>query len=191
MSVYPVSAKLVAPRELFHGIYLPRDQTSKAHHFIYFHEALDNACWFSLNHFVPLCFRATPIKANMPNDKPPQVKRKTEDETSSGKKKTKLESFWGQTKKKEPHKEKTAEKLTKESFFSKFAGFKKKTEEKEVTNMMKEEKEVAMLSEKKGATKKIEEEQVTKKTEEEDVMEEKKKSIREQNSPKTFLKQLD
>ena len=26
VSVYPISAKLVAPRELFHGIYLPRDQ---------------------------------------------------------------------------------------------------------------------------------------------------------------------
>ena len=133
VSVYPVSAKLVAPRELFHGIYLPRDQKD-----------------------------ATNVKSTS------LYLLWTSDEA--------LESFWGQTKKKkEPDEEKTAEKLAKESFFSKFAGFKKKTEEKEVTNTMKEEKEVAMLSEKKGATKKIEEEQVTKKTEEEDVMEEKKK----------------
>ena len=102
MSVYPVSAKLVAPRELFHGIYLPRDQkdaTNVKSTSLYLlwtsDEALDNASWLSPNHFVPLCFRATPIKANMPNDKPPQVKRKTEDENSSGKKKTKLENFWG------------------------------------------------------------------------------------------------
>ena len=117
VSVYPVSAKLVAPRELFHGIYLPRDQkdaTNVKSTSLYLlwtsDEALDNASWFSPNHFVPFCFRATPIKANMPNDKPPQVKRKTEDENSSGKKKTKLESFWGQTKKKKSRTKKKQQK---------------------------------------------------------------------------------
>ena len=76
--------------------------------------------------------------------------------------------------------------MAKQSLFSQFAGFKKKTEEKEVTNTTEEENEVAMLSEK-SATKKTEEEQVTKKTEEEDVMEEKTKSIRKQKSTKDIL----
>ena len=132
VSVYPGAATLVAPHDIFDGMYLPNEQdgAQKAKvtslYLLWMRDlALDNVSGFTHNHFVPLCFKAS-------KDQGLQKKRKNvEKSLGTVKKKFKLENYWGQGKNdNEEKKAKATEKSTKESFFSKFKGLNTKIEEK-------------------------------------------------------------
>ena len=84
----------MSPRELFHGLYLPRHQDddnmaegTPLHLLWTRDEALDNNNAFSPDHFVPLCFTAKSVEASASKDKSSLGKRKSEDENLSFKKK--------------------------------------------------------------------------------------------------------
>ena len=99
MSVYPGAATLVAPCDIFDGMYLPNEQdgAQKAKvtslYLLWTRDsALENVSGFTPNHFVPLCFKAS-------KDQGLQEKRKNvEKRPGTVKKKFKLDNYWEQGK---------------------------------------------------------------------------------------------
>ena len=120
VSVYPGAATLVAPFDIFDGMYLPNEQdgAQKAKvtslYLLWMRDlALDNVSGFTPNHFVPLCFKAS-------RDQGSQEKRmNVEKSPGTVKKKFKLENYWEQGNKERMIMKRKRQKLHKRVFLFK------------------------------------------------------------------------